>query len=351
MAVRLGISNLFRRRPEVRESYTDQIISRIMASASGASEGGGLAVIETAARIWGAGLSSASVSPSNLALSAITPSVLDAIGRALCREGESLHTISIRNGQVVLTPTASWTVLGDADPSSWRYQLLLSGPSTSRTITLPGASVLHCRYAPHPNRPWAGRSPLHLSSDTWKAASRLEHAINEEMTFTQKQLLSPRRNPGDYGMTDSLTPELITKVVQAFSDHTGSGAMIIPGDLEPSRLGPNPPATFPDIRSRLQESILSACGIPPALISSIGTGTAAREAYRQVLHSLLTPLGALVVEELKLKLDPDAELDFSSLRAGDISGISRAAGSLVKAGYTPASAAEVVGLTGIEVPA
>ena len=347
--MRLGISNLFRRRPEVRESYTDQIISRIMASASGASEGGGLAVIETAARIYGSGLASASVSPSNLALSAITPSVLDGIGRALCREGESLHAISIRNGQVVLTPTASWTVLGDDDPSSWRYQLLLSGPSTSRTITLPGSSVLHCRYSPHPSRPWAGRSPLLLARDTWKAASRLEHAISEEMTFTQKQLLSPRRNPGDYGGMTDLTPELIEKIVQSFSDHTGAGALIIPGDLEASRLGPNPPATFPDIRSRLQDSILSACGIPPSLISAIGTGTAAREAFRQVLHSLLKPLGAIVVEELQAKIDPDAALDFADLRAGDIAGISRAAGSLVKAGYTPASAAEVVGLTGIEV--
>ena len=142
----------------------------------------------------------------------------------------------------------------------------------------------------------------------------------------QRQLLAPRRNQGDYGMVDSLTPELIEKIVASFASHTGSAAMVVPGDLEPRRLGPEPPPGFAELRDRLEKSILSACGIPPSLISSIGTGTAAREAFRQVLHSLLKPLGALVVEELKLKLDPDAELSFDSLRAGDITGTSRAFG-------------------------
>ena len=199
--------------------------------------------------------------------------------------------ISIRNGQVVLTPTASWTVLGDDDPSSWRYQVILSGPSTSRTITLPGASVLHCRYSPHPNRPWKGRSPLLLASDTGRAASLLEHATSAEFSFIQRQLLAPRRNQGDFGMVDSLTPELIEKVVQAFSDHTGSAAMIVPGDLEPRRLGPEPPPGFAELRDRLQDSILSMCGIPPALVAATGTGTAAREAMRQVGATLYPTIG------------------------------------------------------------
>ena len=86
------------------------------------------------------------------------------------------------------------------------------------------------------------------------------------------------------------------------------------------------------------------CGIPPALVAAQGTGTAAREAFRQVLHSLLKPLGALVVEELREKLHPEAALDFSALRAGDISGSARALGSLVTAGLTPQSAAANRGL-------
>ena len=76
-----------------------------------------------------------------------------------------------------------------------------------------------------------------------------------------------------------------------------------------------------------------------------------REAFRQVLHSLLKPLAGLVVEELKLKLDPAADLDFTELRAGDIVGTSRALGSLVKAGLTPQAAAAIVGLDDDEVSA
>ena len=337
-------------RTEVREAnYTDQVIAQIMAHASGASDGSALAAIETAARWWGLGLSSATVTPSNLATRAITPSVLDTIGRALCRSGESLHVISVRDGAVVLTPASAWEVRGSDDPTSWRYTVTLAGPDTTRMITLPADSVLHVRYAAPASRPWAGRSPMQMAADTARAAGLLEHATSEEMTFTQKQLLSPRRNQGDFGMADSMSPDQLTKIVEAFAAHTGSGAFIVPGDLEPRRLGPAPPDSFALLRDRFEQSILSLHGIPPALVAEQGTGTAMREAFRQVLHSLLKPIGALVVEELRSKLDPGAELSFDSLRAGDVVGTARAFGSLVKGGLTPQSAAAVVGLDAVEV--
>ena len=81
--MRLGISNLFRRRPEVRESYTDQIISRLVSASAGVGDGSALAVVEVAARWWGAGLSSARIKPDNIALRSVSPAVLDSIGRQL----------------------------------------------------------------------------------------------------------------------------------------------------------------------------------------------------------------------------------------------------------------------------
>ena len=166
----ISLSKLFRR-PEVRSSnYTDQIISRLLASAGESSDGRALAAIETAARLWGAGLASATVKPSNLALSAVSASVLDTIGRALCRSGESLHVIVVREGRLMLTPTSLWSVHGSDDPASWKYSITLNGPDSSRTISLPGESVLHIRYAPHPSRPWAGRSPMQMALDTTRAA-------------------------------------------------------------------------------------------------------------------------------------------------------------------------------------
>ena len=160
----IGLSKIFRRRsPEVRESYADQIVARLLASAGGSSDGGALAAIETAARWWGLGLSSASVSPVNSALSAVSASVLDGIGRSLCRSGESLHVIDVSGGRVRLISCCSWSVHGGDDPASWRYRVTLNGPDSTRTITREDASVLHVRYAPHPSRPW-GRTFTRASS-------------------------------------------------------------------------------------------------------------------------------------------------------------------------------------------
>ena len=77
----------WRSRPEVRSSsYADKIVSQLLASASGASDGGALGALETAARLWGVGLSSATVKPDNIALRSVSPAVLDSVGRSLCRQ-------------------------------------------------------------------------------------------------------------------------------------------------------------------------------------------------------------------------------------------------------------------------
>ena len=172
----MDFPKLFRRKAEVRASYADQVVAQIMSAASAASDGSALAAIETASRWWGSGLASASIKPDNVALLSVSPVILDSIGRSLCRSGESLHVIDVRNGMVALTPASAWEVHGSDDPSSWRYTVTLSGPDTTRMVTLGGDSVLHVRYAPHPSRPWRGRSPMMMAIDTAKAAGLLERA-------------------------------------------------------------------------------------------------------------------------------------------------------------------------------
>ena len=275
---------------------------------------------------------------------AVSPSVLDGIGRSLCRFGESLFVIDVRQGKVSLTPCGSFSVSGSDDPTSWMYSCSLSGPSSTRSTTVEAASVLHIRYAASPASPWRGRSPLQLALDTFKAASLLEGAAKEEFSFTQKQLIAPRRGAGDFAPIDSLSPDVITKIVDSFAHHVGAPTIVLPADVVPSRLGPEPPRSFADLRVLFENSIYAACGIPPSLLSSTGNGGAMREGFRLVLHTLLKPIGSLVAEELQAKLDPAADLDFTALRAGDVVGTSRALGSLVKAGITPQAAAAIVGL-------
>ena len=297
----------------------------------------------------GLGLASATVTPSTLALAALSPSRLDNIGRALCRSGESLHVIDVRNGRVVLTPCGRWTVHGSDDERTWIYRCDLSGPDATRTITREADSVLHVRYAAPAARPWKGRSPVQLAIDTARAAGLLETATAGELNFTQQQVLTPRRGAGDYALTDTLSPDTVEKIVSAVAAHIGTGVFTIPADVTAQRLGPEPPDSFALLRDRLENSIYAMCGIPPALVATRGTGTAMREAFRQVLHGLLRPLGALLAEELQAKLDPAAELSFDTLRAGDITGTARAFGSLVTAGATPESAAKIVGFDDVVV--
>ena len=297
-------------RPEVRESYTDQVLSHLVSAASGASDGGALGAVETAARWWGSGLASGTVSPPSSALSGVNASVLDSIGRSLVRRGESLHVIDFRSGRVLLTPCASWNVLGSDDPESWLFQLTLNGPTTSRTITRPVASVLHVLHAPHPSRPWLGRSPMRLAIDTARAAGLLETATAAELNFTQSQMISPRRGSGGYEITETLGPDTISKIVSAISSHVGTGVFAVPADVQASRLGPSPPDSFATLRSELEHSILSLHGIPPSLLSPTAPGTSLREAFRQLLHGLIKPLGALILTEIREKAGPQRLIEF-----------------------------------------
>ena len=82
----MKLSKLFRRRrPEVRENFTDQVVARLVSSASGGSDGSALAVSEACARWWSSALASASVAPDVPALRSLTPSTLAYVGRELFR--------------------------------------------------------------------------------------------------------------------------------------------------------------------------------------------------------------------------------------------------------------------------
>ena len=84
------------------------------------------------------------------------------------------------------------------------------------------------------------------------------------------------------------------------------------------RLGPRPPAALVELQSVAFREILSACGCSPSLFSE--TGTAAREAWRQLLFGVIQPLGKLIESELSAKLESRIRFDFSELRASDLQG-------------------------------
>ena len=297
--------------PKSSESYTDQVISvGSWPSASGASDGAALAVNRGNRRKNGGAVDLASPQPSNqtaLRSGLSRPPYSTPIGRALCRSGESVHVVDVRGGRVTLTPTASWSVHGSEDPSTWFYRVNLSGPDSTRTVTLPQTSVLHVRYAPSPDRPWAGRSPVALALDTAKAASLLETATAGELGFTQTQMLTPRRAAGDFGVAETLAPDTLSKIVSAFSEHVNVGAFVLPADVTPSRLGPEPPDSFPLLRDRLENAMYAMHGIPPASdrsTNSTGTCQCVKRFGRCSTWACSNHLGAIIAEELQREVRP-----------------------------------------------
>ena len=104
-------------------------------------------------------------------------------------------------------------------------------------------------------------------------------------------------------------------------------------DWMPNRLGPSPPQALCTLREDVHRTILSACGISPAMTGGRSDGTARREAYRTFAHMSLAPVGRIVAAELAAKLDiPNLRFDWSGLMAGDITGKARAFKSLVGGG-------------------
>ena len=82
--------------------------------------------------------------------SAITPDLLEVIGRELIRRGELVCLIDTSNG-LALWPAQSYDVDGPPDQRRWWYRVTIGGPSHTWTqINVPAGGVLHFRYAVDP---------------------------------------------------------------------------------------------------------------------------------------------------------------------------------------------------------
>ena len=330
-----------------RESATDAIVSALISQAGGSSvppSVEALGAVEAAAGLWSRAFGSATVEPSTPATLALTPSVLAAIGRGLAVRGEAVFALDV-NGAVELTQAASWKVAGGTRPESWRYEVELPLPSGKvAKRTLPAESVLHVRYATRPGAPWAGISPLGMASETKALATWIEKRLAEEAsTATSYVLPLPESADVDALKADIKGGRGKLHIVDTTATGWGDGTAAAPQrDWKSNRLGADPPESLGKLRSDVKNDIFGVYGIPSSIH---GTGGSARESYRQFLASTIQPIAKIVLAELAVKLDtPTLALDFTELRAADISSRARAFKQLVDAGMDPAKAEAVTGL-------
>ena len=186
-------------------------------------------------------------------------------------------------------------------------------------------------------------------------AANLEKRLGEEAGGSVAHLL-PVPSDGGNGTGDDPLAQLKgdirkgkgkTLLLETTQAGFGEGRSAAPQkDWVPSRIGADPPAVLPTLRSDAALSVLGACGVPPSLASTVSSdGTAQRESWRRFLHGSVQPLALLIAEELGEKLDvPDLSLSFDSLMASDLSGRARAFQSMVNGGMQIDKAAGLAGL-------
>ena len=353
----------FKREPEKRQSaqpFTDAIVAAIQTQATGAelAQPNATATVEACANFYSRTLALAKVTGAGIAERALSPPVLALAGRDLIRRGESVFLIELDGDALVLRPAGSWDVRGGPRESQWWYRLDLFGPSGNETRLVPGASVLHFKFAIDPSRPWTGISPVQWARLTAAGLANLEAMVTSEAGSPFGYLLP---TPADVDDTDDNDPDdpnaqlkadlftargrtLIVHDPALDEDNAGRGPR--PGAYRHiARFGANPPESVEGLRTETSRSIVAACGLPPAVMEARVDGTLARESYRQGVIAVRAVARGMVAE-LRTKLDrPGLDLDLSPSRSSDTAGISRSFKQLVEAGVHPDDAAAITGIT------
>ena len=328
-------------------SYTDTLINAVVSQARGDTLAipTATAALEACAGTVGRAFAAAEVKARPIVKEALTPSFFEMIGRSLIRRGELLFSIDTTGGRLVLLPAEQVDVEGGPDPSTWWYRLTLGGPS--RTLTypyLPAESVIHCMYARDSERPWRGNGPLVVASLAGRLSAATVNALGDEAAGPRGRFL-PLPVDGD----DPTVATMNTTI----SNAKGGVAIVEGGDFDsvgqPSadyvtrRFGAEPPKGLVDLHMNASKEVYAACGLNAALWGA-GDSAATREAWRLALFGVIAPLGKLVEQELRMKLEDDITISWQELRASDLSGRARAFQSLVGGGMDIEKAVAIAGL-------
>ena len=340
------------RKVETRaDTYSDVLVGLLVAQAGGqAVKATATAALEAAAGLVGRAFAAAEVEAPEPVRSALCPLTRSLIGRSLIRSGEIVLWADMSGQRIAFRAVADHDITGSYDPATWRYRLNLPGPSETALKVVPGHQVAHVRYQVDPERPWRGVGPIESAALAGRLSAELANALADEATTTRGALL-PIPVDGQDPTVTKLKADLKTlagglAVVESQATGDWTADQRPPprdGGWTPQRLGASPPEALVNLHQLATREIWAACGFPAALFSP-SDGSASREAWRQVLFGVLAPLGELVAEELAAKTGQPVALVWSELRASDITGRSRAFGSLREAGVGFDSAAEVVGL-------
>ena len=334
---------------QVRQSarYDDTVIAALLARVSGKSLAtvNATAALEACAGFVGRAFASAEITGRPIITNAITPACMELIGRSLMRRGEQVFVIHVAGGTLQLLPAETWDIDGGADPESWEYRVTVGGPSGTLTFPYyPAEAVLHFKYAVDSAQPWRGNAPLTVASLAGRLSAETVNQLADELSGPVGRLL-PLPIEDKAGTLDALK--------EGIRDAHGHVATLLSGDWgntsaggvdgRTHRYGAEPGQPLINLLEQSSSEIFSACGFNAALFQS-GDAASLRESYRIALAGTIQPLAKLVQSEINAKLDAGISVDFTELRAADLSGRARAFQSMVGGGMDVAQAVAIAGL-------
>ena len=340
----------FGRDEERASGYTDAITDYLLRASGKTTDSKAVAAVEIAVGLWGRAFASAEVSPDTPATRALTAAVLGKMGRRLCLTGEAVFELRVEGDALRMVEASTWTITGGPDPDTWQYEMTFPGPSAIATRSRPSQAVAHVMYESDPNEPWRGRGPLHGAQVSEQLISRLEARLAEEASQPVGYVLpvpDPKSSAKLLGDLQKLKGELT--LVESMAQGWDQGRSAAPAqEWTPRRLGFDPPEVTVALRDSTAREVLAACGVPVTLLGD-AQGTAAREAFRQFLHTVVQPVSLQLSETLGVALDtPDLAFSFDRLMASDLQGRARAFGSLVTGGMELERAAALSGLLAVD---
>lgn len=343
-------------------AYGDELVNYLLSQASGSTvirDATETAALEAASGAYSRAFAGSTVSPAdNLRTMPVTPAMLAMTAREMIRHGEVVFVIEAGPMGLRLSPCASFDVDGDYGEASWIYRCHMAAPSGFVTRVLPGASVLHFRYACDAKTPWRGMSPLDYARTTGQLLGKLEKSLSDE-SGASTGFVVPMPQDHDEGTDDAPRPfdrlradlqrlQGKTALVETTAGGQGDRTAQPLTDWKPNRFGPELPDSLSRMREGVYRTVLAACGVPVGIFDSSGSSQEGKESWRRFVFGSVSTIGRLVSLELSRKLELDISLTFNELQAHDLSGRAASFKRMVEGNMPVEKAAALSGLLALE---
>ena len=347
---------------EHRSSLTDQVVTALLASATGSGARPALATaaLESAASLYASALSSCAISGPSVVTRALSADWRASAAASLIRTGQALYVVGADPVDgLLLGPAGHWDIFGGPNPASWYYRCERAGPSGTAWETRGAGEVLHLRWLTDPNRSWVGISPLQHAADTGAIAGWLEKRLSEEASGPVGSFLPVAKfEPADGAdLNDPDADDPLgalradiggargqTLLVESQMSLADSPASAPRRDYVVQRFGANPPRDLVVLREHVARDVGSACGIPRALLDSTASGQASRESWRQFVATSVSGLCRRLEAQVLDQLGVAVVIDTSPLDARDLAARASAFARLTKGGLTTEAARSAAGI-------